>query len=110
MAFTNLPQGPLWKMCDVKMVVGLNIFISKSNIHGNYNIVIYINIIGSERKHFIAYLVLLLKRRTEKMVVDDVSVISDIFPLDWLLYFLLFYLKRLTLMPTGKTQSTTLHS
>ena len=24
----------------------------KSNIHGNYNIVIYINIIGSERKHF----------------------------------------------------------
>ena len=23
----------------------------KSNIHGNYNIVIYINIIGSEQKH-----------------------------------------------------------
>ena len=24
----------------------------KNNIHGNYNIVIYVNIIGSERKHY----------------------------------------------------------
>ena len=32
--------------------VGLNIFISENNIHGNYNIVIYINIIGLERKQY----------------------------------------------------------
>ena len=38
------------KLNDV--FIGLNIFISKSNIHGNYNIIIYINIIGSERKHY----------------------------------------------------------
>ena len=31
---------------------GLNIFISENNIHGNYNIVIYINIIGLERKKY----------------------------------------------------------
>ena len=33
-------------------IVGLNIFISENNIHGNYNIVIYINIIGLERKQY----------------------------------------------------------
>ena len=31
---------------------GLNIFISENNIHGNYNSVIYINIIGLERKQY----------------------------------------------------------
>ena len=33
-------------------ILGLNIFISENNIHGNYNIVIYINIIGLERKQY----------------------------------------------------------
>ena len=31
---------------------GLNIFISENNIHGNYNIVKYINIIGLEWKQY----------------------------------------------------------
>ena len=36
------------------MEIGLKHIYFKSNIHGNYNlfIVIYINIIGSERKHY----------------------------------------------------------
>ena len=33
-------------------IFGLNTFISENNIHGNYNIVIYINIIGLERKQY----------------------------------------------------------
>ena len=33
-------------------VFGFNIFISENNIHGNYNIVIYINIIRLERKQY----------------------------------------------------------
>ena len=31
---------------------GLNISISECNIYGNYNLVIYINIIGLDRKHY----------------------------------------------------------
>ena len=33
-------------------ILGVNIFISENNIHGNYYIVIYINIIGLERKQY----------------------------------------------------------
>ena len=29
------------------LIFGLNIFISENNIHGNYNIIIYINVIRS---------------------------------------------------------------
>ena len=38
-------------MCYIRFF-GLNMFISKSNNHGNYNIVIYIHIIGLERKQY----------------------------------------------------------
>ena len=38
--------------CLQIQLFGLNIFISENNIHGNYNIVIYINIIGLERKQY----------------------------------------------------------
>ena len=31
---------------------GLNIFISENNIYGNYNIVIYINLLGLEQKQY----------------------------------------------------------
>ena len=34
------------KIINFKRHVGLNIFYFKNNIHGNYNIVIYINIVG----------------------------------------------------------------
>ena len=43
LVYTVFPSG---------FTFGLNIFISENNIHGNYNIVIYINIIGLERKQY----------------------------------------------------------
>ena len=38
--------------CLQIQLFGLKLFISENNIHGNYNIVIYINIIGLERKQY----------------------------------------------------------